>query len=244
MKRSTAGTVGAVLAGALAVAACGSSAPSPAGALIAQIPGCSQVQTWGGNSLLGTTSNGSCYLNDGLTQVEILTWPGDTADQSSYANSLPFVAPGPCTITGDSPVPWAANVDIADTAPAYAASVQQTITESIGGTSPGGRPAPAPCRGTVITHLSVTTRDRDRRHRVVRDAATAQVAVTADQDSVRAAKVTAVSSSVDGPCSRSAAATSPDNEFANRGQLPITKANYRSQSRRPPFITVRTDITT
>jgi hypothetical protein len=108
------------------------------------------VQTWGGDSLDGTTSNGSCYLNDGSTQVKILTWPtGDTADQSSYANSGSFVAPGPCTITGDSPVPWAADVDIADTAPAYAASVQQTITGSIGGTSPGG----AACTGTVPAGL-------------------------------------------------------------------------------------------
>jgi hypothetical protein len=47
-----------------------------------------------------------------------------------------------------------------------------------------------------ISHVgpipSVTTRDRDSRHRAVRDAATAQVAVTAGQDSVKAAKVTAV----------------------------------------------------
>ena len=42
----------------------------------------------------------------------------------------------------------------------------------------------------VGTIPSVTTRDRDSRHRAVRDAVTAQVAVTADQDSVRAAKVT------------------------------------------------------
>jgi hypothetical protein len=35
-------------------------------------------------------------------------------------------------------------------------------------------------------------RDGDSRHRAARDAATAQVAVTADQDSVRAAKVAAV----------------------------------------------------
>jgi len=35
-------------------------------------------------------------------------------------------------------------------------------------------------------------RDRDSRHRVVRDAATARFAVIADQNSVRAAKVTAV----------------------------------------------------
>jgi hypothetical protein len=35
-------------------------------------------------------------------------------------------------------------------------------------------------------------RDRDSRHRAVRDAATAQVTVTADHDAVRAAKVTAV----------------------------------------------------
>jgi hypothetical protein len=34
--------------------------------------------------------------------------------------------------------------------------------------------------------------DRDSRHQAARDAATAQVAVTADQDSVKAAKVTAV----------------------------------------------------
>jgi len=35
-------------------------------------------------------------------------------------------------------------------------------------------------------------RDRDSRHRAVRDAATAQVAVTADQDSVRTANVATV----------------------------------------------------
>jgi len=39
---------------------------------------------------------------------------------------------------------------------------------------------------------SVTTRDRHSRHRAVRDAETAQVAVTADQDAARAEKVTAV----------------------------------------------------
>jgi hypothetical protein len=44
----------------------------------------------------------------------------------------------------------------------------------------------------VGTIPSVTTRDLHSRHRAVRDAATAQVAVTADQDAVRAAKVTAV----------------------------------------------------
>ena len=44
----------------------------------------------------------------------------------------------------------------------------------------------------VGTIPSVTTRDRDSRHRAVRDATTAQVAVTVAQDSVRAAKVTAV----------------------------------------------------
>jgi prevent-host-death family protein len=41
------------------------------------------------------------------------------------------------------------------------------------------------------TNPLVTERDRDSRHRAVRDAATAQVA-TADQDSVRAVEVTAV----------------------------------------------------
>jgi len=35
-------------------------------------------------------------------------------------------------------------------------------------------------------------RDRDGRHRAFRDAATAQVTVTADQDAAGAAKVTAV----------------------------------------------------
>ncbi len=35
-------------------------------------------------------------------------------------------------------------------------------------------------------------RDRDSRHRALRDAATAQVAVTAHQDSIGAAKITAV----------------------------------------------------
>jgi hypothetical protein len=44
----------------------------------------------------------------------------------------------------------------------------------------------------VGTIPSVTTRDRHSRHRAVRDDATAQVAVIADQDAVRAAKVTAV----------------------------------------------------
>jgi len=39
---------------------------------------------------------------------------------------------------------------------------------------------------------SVTTHDRHSRHRAVRDAETAQVAVTADQDAARAEKVTAV----------------------------------------------------
>src|SRR5262249_33100028 len=52
------------------------------------------------------------------------------------------------------------------------------------------------CPQRRISHVgiipSVTMRDRDSRHRAVRDAATAQVTVTADQDSVRAAKVTAV----------------------------------------------------
>lgn len=44
----------------------------------------------------------------------------------------------------------------------------------------------------ISTIPFVTMRDRDSRHRAARDAATAQVAVTADQDSVRAAKVAAV----------------------------------------------------
>jgi len=39
---------------------------------------------------------------------------------------------------------------------------------------------------------SVTTRDRHSRHRAVRDAKTAQVAVTGDQDAAGAEKVTAV----------------------------------------------------
>jgi hypothetical protein len=47
-----------------------------------------------------------------------------------------------------------------------------------------------------ISHVgvmpSVTTRDRDSHYSAVRDAATAQVAVTADHDSVTAATVTAV----------------------------------------------------
>ena len=47
-----------------------------------------------------------------------------------------------------------------------------------------------------ISHVgvipSVTTRDHDSRHRAVREAATAQVALPAGQDSIRAAKVTAV----------------------------------------------------
>src|SRR5690348_9064081 len=73
-------------------AACGTPAPSPAGDLIAKIPGCGQVKTWGGDPLISTTSNGYCYLNDGMTQVRILTWPeGDTTDQASYANSDSFV---------------------------------------------------------------------------------------------------------------------------------------------------------
>ena len=56
-------------------------------------------------------------------------------------------------------------------------------------------PQPAPrvwMPGERWYYSSVTTRDRHSRHRAVRDAATAQVAVTADQDAVRAAKVTAV----------------------------------------------------
>jgi hypothetical protein len=44
----------------------------------------------------------------------------------------------------------------------------------------------------VGTIPSVTMRDRDSRHRAVRDAATAQVMVTANQGSGRVAKVTAV----------------------------------------------------
>jgi hypothetical protein len=51
-------------------------------------------------------------------------------------------------------------------------------------------------RAERISHAgnipSVTTRDRHSRHRAVRDAETAQVAVTADQDAARAEKVTAV----------------------------------------------------
>jgi len=39
--------------------------------------------------------------------------------------------------------------------------------------------------------MAVTMRDRDSRHRPVSDAAPKQVTVTADQDSVRPAKVTA-----------------------------------------------------
>ena len=62
--------------------------------------------------------------------------------------------------------------------------------------------------------LSVTTRDRGSRHRAVRDAATAQVAVTADQDSVRTAKVTALTKRAE-LCSRSAAATSANKEVTN-----------------------------
>lgn len=57
----------------------------------------------------------------------------------------------------------------------------------------------------VGTILSVTTCDRDNRHRAVRDAATAQVAVTVDQDSVRAANVPAMHiKRVADPCSRGA----------------------------------------
>lgn len=140
--------VGIILGAAgMLAAACGTPAPSPARDLIAKIPGCGQVKTWGGDPLISTTSNGYCYLNDGETQVRILTWPeGDTTDQASYANSGSFIAPGPCTITGSNPVPWAAEVNIADTAPAYAASVQQLITSSLGGTSPGG----AACTGSVV----------------------------------------------------------------------------------------------
>ena len=52
------------------------------------------------------------------------------------------------------------------------------------------------------------------RHRAVRDAATAQGAVTADQDSVRTAKVTVLIKHAE-PCSRSAAAASANNEVAN-----------------------------
>jgi len=52
------------------------------------------------------------------------------------------------------------------------------------------------CAYRRISHAgnipSVTTRDRHGRHRAVRDAETAQVAVTADQDAARAEKVTAV----------------------------------------------------
>ena len=50
----------------------------------------------------------------------------------------------------------------------------------------------------------------------IRDAATAQVTVTADQDSVRAAQDQQCSSSAAERCSRSAAAASPNNyEVAN-----------------------------
>lgn len=138
---------GIIVAAGMLAPACGTPAPSPAGELIAKIPGCGQVETWGGNQIISTTSNGYCHLNDGETQVRILTWPErDTTDQASYANSGSFVAPGPCTITGNDPIPWAADVNIADTAPAYAASVQQLITSSLGGASPGG----AACTGSVV----------------------------------------------------------------------------------------------
>lgn len=61
----------------------------------------------------------------------------------------------------------------------------------------GKPPCPQQPGGQYIYNPSgtfpfVTIRDRDSRHRTLRDAATAQVAATADQDSVRAAKVTAV----------------------------------------------------
>ena len=56
-------------------------------------------------------------------------------------------------------------------------------------------PAPENRPDRRISHSgtipSVTMRDRDSRHGAVRDAATAQVTATADQDSVRAAKITA-----------------------------------------------------
>ena len=58
---------------------------------------------------------------------------------------------------------------------------------------------PEPSLPTIIRRIlhvgtipSVTTRDHDGRHRALPGAATAQVAVTADQGSVSAAKVTAV----------------------------------------------------
>ena len=78
---------------------------------------------------------------------------------------------------------------------------------------PAGRPRPC-CQPTSRADTTgplqcVTV---IRHHRAVRDAAAAHVAVTSDQDAVKAAKVKHRSSSVAGTCSRSAAATSPNNE--------------------------------
>ena len=133
-------------AAGLGLAACGSAsvksaAPFSAGSLLAKIPGCSQPQTWGGDSLLGTSGNGACTLDSGALSgetVKALIWPaGDTSDQASYANSGSRVGPGPCTIGGSSPVPWVVSVQTSDYAPAYAASVYATIASVTGGTSVG-----------------------------------------------------------------------------------------------------------
>jgi hypothetical protein len=132
------------LAAGLGLAACGpgGNGSSPfAGSLLTKIPGCSQPQTWGGDSLLGTSGNGDCSLDSGALSgetVKALIWPaGDTTDQDSYANSGSLVGPGPCTIGGSSPVPWVVTVQISDYAPDYATTVYQTIASVTGGTSMG-----------------------------------------------------------------------------------------------------------
>jgi len=135
--------------------ACGG-APSPAGTLIARIHGCGQVQTWGGNSLFNSVSNGECWLADG-TQLRVSTWAaGDTADQATYANSPPLLGTGPCVITGGNPVPWVVTADVSDDAPADATAVQRQITSDLGGSSAGG---PA-CTGQSAASVQPGTGDQ------------------------------------------------------------------------------------
>ena len=147
------------LAAGLSVAACGpaSGKSAAAGSLLAKIPGCSQPKTWGGDSLLGTSGNGDCSLDSGALSgetVKALIWPaGDTTDQDSYANSGSLVGPGPCTIGGSSPVPWVVTVQISDYAPAYAATVYQTIATATGGTSMGPQGS---CIGTTVLGTPTT----------------------------------------------------------------------------------------
>jgi len=103
MNRKLAVIPALALTAGLSLAACGpNNGTSPAaGSLLAKIPDCVQITTWGGDSLLGTSGNAQCTLSSTDETVKALIWPaGDTTDQATYASSGSLIGPGPCTIGG------------------------------------------------------------------------------------------------------------------------------------------------